>query len=134
MLDLSKHLGLLMVELDTPSSIRYCGMEGYLHGGHQLEPHPDSDETRNLFVLSPPAEAPRNQMRRHRYLIQYDGGDVYVRHPVYKSFTLVEHRDLDDVAAPGDVAHRCWELTLDGLDARIVMPPDFRMCEQIQDS
>jgi len=128
-LDLNKHMGLLMVELDTPSSIRYCGMEGYFRGERRLEPHPDSDETRNLFVLSPPAEAPRNQLRRHRYLIQYDGGDAYVRHPVYESLTLIEHGPLDDPAAPA-----CWELTLDGLDARIVMPPDFRACEQVQDS
>lgn len=134
---LDRHPGRLAVELEAPvfngdfhPKMEYFGTEGI--GGNkpvELTPSDDPKDKADgilVFFIEPPIEAPPDQNRRHRYLITYEGGDVYVRHPAHRSLMLTEHNDAK--------LGRCWELSLEGVDARIVMPSDFYMIEEIQTS
>jgi hypothetical protein len=124
-IDLIKHPGKLAVELDMnmiPNSrVVYCGPEGYFPGDVELQPI-STEEGVGTWFLDPPSSAPENQVRRHRYLLQYPGGDNYVAHPAYRNLTLIEHHP------------ECWELCVEGIKARIVMPMDFRAPEAVMES
>lgn len=134
---LDRHPGMLAVELEAPvlkdgfqPKVEYFGTEGIgANKPKELTPSDDPKDRADgllVFFMEPPIKAPPDQNRRHRYLITYEGGDTYVRHPVHCSLTLTEHNNAK--------LGRCWELNLEGVGARIVMPSDFYMVEEIQTS
>ena len=134
-IDLSEHTGKLAVELDAPilkgdfrPKIEYFGVEGAFDAKQKELAPADYPENPDLwtFFIEPPIEAPPNQNRCHRYLVTHKGGDTYVEHPAYRSLWLTEHNSAK--------SGRCWELGLEGIKARIVMPTDFYMVEEIQTS
>jgi len=131
-LDLNSHPGEMAVELDMDSpkgqgQVTYYGSEGIDMVGVELQPNlvedpPGFGEGVATWFLDPVPCAPVHQIRQHRYLIRYSGGDTYVTHPAYRNITLTEHN------------LNCWELSVEGIKARIVMPLDFKAAEAVMET
>jgi hypothetical protein len=121
-----RNLGHLAVNLnvDPMSKITYYGTSGQYNDPVEVEAEKETDEGLLMYFMNPPILAPKNQFRRHKYLITYRTGEVYIRYHAHKVLTLTEHN--------GDM--KCWELTMDGIDMTVIMPADFKVCEEIQES
>lgn len=131
---LETYPGRLGIELDAPSDkenecgVSYHGQEGinhHLSPSRILPENTNNDDGMLTFFIDPPTSAHEHQVLSHRYLIKLEGGDTYVRHPKYVHMTLIEHNSEN---------RRIWELNLEGFEARIVMPSDFKACEEVHET
>lgn len=136
---LDKFPGQLAIELDSPMfksdmepSISYYGTSIYSRSPSVqlvLTHQPTDGEYFPYwtFILSPPVAAKEDQVLRHTYLISKPGG-TEIKHMQHIVLVLTESGPSSDNPS------RSWALSMDGLGAMVIMPPDFMTCEDVHGS
>jgi len=145
-IDVNKHKGLLVIEMDTDGR-QECGVQYFDPSlpsgtpGKRLEGKTIDDATPGdplrTFTLEPKSCAKENQMMDHHFLISHWKSSGYVPHVAHRELLLRESGPSslrDNYGKPISTSPRTWSLHVEGLGFSLVMPEEFNVAWEVMET